>query len=95
MAQVSICCANPQGYVLDRCVVELADINEARAYAKILAQSLDATAGQNDWKSCRFHVRNEKDEEVFIMPFAFALERRNRRARASGSVWDKFMAFQF
>ncbi len=45
MAQVSFCCANSRGRLLDRCVVEVTDLYEAREYAKFLAQSLIETAG--------------------------------------------------
>lgn len=78
MAQVSFCCANARGYLLDRRVADVNNVFEARDYAKELVWSLIKTAGLEDWRSCRLHVRDQKGQEIFVMPFAWALGKRHR-----------------
>ncbi len=69
MTQVFLYCSDSHGFLLDRRVAYVADLFEARDYARGLVRSLMATARLKDWRSCRVHVRDERDEEIFVMPF--------------------------
>jgi len=48
MAQLSFCCANSRGYLLDCRVSKVTDLSEARDYTKALARSLIETTGLED-----------------------------------------------
>jgi hypothetical protein len=62
---------------------------EARDYAKELVWSIIKTAGLEDWRSCRLHVRDQNGKEPFLMPFAWALGKRQRFV----SFWKRSEAF--
>lgn len=78
VAQLSFCCANSRGRLLDRRISEVADLSKARDQAKALARSLIETASLKEWQSCRTHVLDDRGAELFVMPFSWAIERRNR-----------------
>jgi hypothetical protein len=93
VAELSFCCANSRGSLLDRRVSAVADLSEAHDYAKALAQSLIETIGPVDWKSCRIHVLDDRGEEQFVMPCSWAAGRQNRRSGFFMSFWKKANAF--
>ncbi len=72
MAQLSFCCANSRGYLLDRHIAEVNDFLEAREYAKEIVWWFLKTAHLHDWRSCRLHVRDQNGKDIFVMPFPWA-----------------------
>ncbi len=91
MAQISFCCANSQGYLLDRRVAEVDDLLAARNYAKEFVWSFMKTAQLQDWRSCRLHVRDQNGNDIFVMPFPWALGRRKHFV----SFWKRSDALRF
>ncbi len=91
MAQVSFCCANSRGYLLDRREAEVTNLCEAHDYAKEVVWWFIKTAHLEDWRSCRLHVRDQNGKDIFVMPFPWALGKRQRFV----SFWKKSDAFQF
>jgi hypothetical protein len=81
MRQVSFCCSTSRGTVLDRRVAEVKNLSEARRYAAAFARSVVATAAAQDWAKCRMHVRDERGDELFVMPFWSAASRPALTAR--------------
>ncbi len=69
MPQVSFYCSDSHGSVLDRREAYVADLFEARECATVLVRSLMATGHLRNFRSCRLHLRDERDEEIFVMPF--------------------------
>ncbi len=91
MAQVSFCCSDSRGRLLDRVIADVNDFFEARDYAKEVVWFFIKTARLADWRSCRLHVRDDRGEEIFVMPFSWALERRQRLV----SFWQRTDALNF
>lgn len=81
MRQVSFCCATSRGTVLHRCVAEVKNLSEARRYAAAFARSIVAAAAAQDWAKCRMHVRDERGDELFVMPFWPAASRPGLKTR--------------
>jgi hypothetical protein len=78
MVQVSFCCANSHGYLLDRREEDVTTLFEARDFAKDVIWSFINTAHPLDWRKCCLHVRDQNGKDIFVMPFAWALGRRRR-----------------
>ncbi len=91
MTQVSFYCASSWGVLLDKRVVEVRDLFEARDCAKHVAWSIIKTAHPMDWRSCRLYVRDNNGKELFVMPFSWALGRRQRFV----SFWQTTGALQY
>ncbi len=91
MAQLSFCCANSRGFLLDRREAEVTNLFEARDYAKEIVWWFLKTAHLQDWRSCRLHVRDQNGKDIFVMPFPWALGRRQRFV----SFWKRNAASQF
>ncbi len=89
MGQVSFCCADAYGYLFDQRVAEVSHLLEARDYARELVWSVIKTEGLEDWRSCRLHVRDQTGREIFLMPFTWALGKRQRFV----SFWQRSEAF--
>lgn len=90
MRQVSLCCSTSRGTVLDRRVADVNNLLEARQYATAFAQSLVASAAARDWRKCRVHVRDERGEELFVMPFWSTASKPGLKTRlraALGRAW--------
>jgi hypothetical protein len=69
MPQVSFCCSNGRRPLLDRRVVEVENLSEARERAMALVHSLAGSTTQQDWRRCRLHARDDRGAEIFVMPF--------------------------
>jgi hypothetical protein len=94
MAQLSFHCANSRGYLLDRRVSDVADLLEARDYARAFARSLSKTSGLERWNGCRIHVLDQRGKELFVMPLPWAIGGRNRHEGIFGSFWKKVDALE-
>ena len=75
MSQVSFCCSNSQGAVLDRRVVEIDNLVAAREYAVGLIRSFSAMTPLGNWRSYRLRAQDERGADIFVMPFWSTLSR--------------------
>lgn len=73
MAQVYFHCSNTRGALIDRCGTVVDDLAEARDHAAGVVQSLISAASLEDWRGWVLHVRDDLGDEIFVMPFTFAL----------------------
>jgi len=72
MTQVYFHCSNPQGIMLDQCVV-VDDLAEARDQATCVVKSLTMSDCPEDWRKWVLHVSDNEGEELFVVPFSFVL----------------------
>ena len=83
MAEISICCANARGCVLDRCVVEITDINDAiDSVGKVRAQ-LGAASNRLDhvYNNLGNMIQNTTASKGRIMDVDYALETSNSTSK--------------
>ena len=73
MAQISVCCSNSRGILLDRQTAQVEDLLEACDYATAMARSLIATVSLEDWRCCRLDVCDDLGAEIFVLPFSSLL----------------------
>jgi hypothetical protein len=72
MTQIHFHCSK-NGRALERLAVAVEDLAEARDHAARIAHSLMMKPGPEDWRSWTLHVCDDLGDELFIVPFAFAL----------------------
>lgn len=73
MTQVYLHCANTRGVLMDRRGTAVADLTEACDAATCAVRSMVSTISLEDWRDWTMHVSDEAGEEIFVLPFAFAL----------------------
>ena len=77
MAQIYFHCANSRRVLIDQNGTTVADLAEAREHAARVVRSLIASHGPEDWRDWILHARDDLDDEIFVMPFAFLLGKPN------------------
>lgn len=87
MPQVSFCCSNSHGDVVDRRLAEVDSLLQARDYAVALVRLLIAEDVMRDWRNCRLHVRDERGGDLFVMPFWSMLSRPTLKTRLKAGLW--------
>jgi hypothetical protein len=66
-------CSNAE-LLLEHCgVVEVENLNEAREHAAMVASSLMATGGPEDWRDWSVHVSDDLGDELVRVPFSSVL----------------------
>ena len=72
MAQFYFHCSSTEEVLVDRRGSDLEDLTKAHAKAKEIVRTIMATAtGLHDWRDWIVHVRDESDDEIFVVPFGF------------------------
>ncbi len=73
MQKVYFFCSNAE-LLLEHCgVVEVESLNEAREHAAMVASSLMATGGPEDWRDWSVHVSDDLGDELVRVPFSSVL----------------------
>ena len=73
MQKVYFFCSNAE-LLLEHCgVVEVENLNEAREHAAMVASSLMATGGPEDWRDWAVHVSDDLGDELACVPFSSVL----------------------
>lgn len=75
MARVYFHCSGTQEVLVDRRGSELDGMSDMHQHAVLVAQSLLATSGAEDWRDWMVHVSDEEGEELFLLPFSTVLGR--------------------
>ena len=75
MAHIYLHRSSGRGVVLDHSGSDVADLAEARDYAKRAIHTLVMAPGPEDWREWILHVSDEEGEEIFAMPFASVVGR--------------------
>jgi hypothetical protein len=75
MGQLYFHCSSPKGVLIDRRGTAIRDLGEAKAHAVNVVRSLLGTRGSEDWRRWVLHVSDDLGDEMFVMPFAFALSK--------------------
>ncbi len=70
MTNISVRCSTARGGLLDRRVVVVDDLVEARDYAARVARSLMAIPNTRDWRECWLSVVDDLGNELFAVSFA-------------------------
>jgi hypothetical protein len=86
MTQISLCCTNDSGTILDRRLVKISNLDEAREYAVDLIRSSTANANLRDSRKCRVHVQDELGHDIFVMPFWSTLRRPTLKSRLKAGL---------
>jgi hypothetical protein len=86
MSQVSFCCSNSRGTVLDRRVVEIDNLVAAREYAVEFIRSFSATTSVSNWRNYRLRVQDERGGDIFVMPFWSTLSRPTLASRLKAKL---------
>jgi hypothetical protein len=73
MTQVYFHCSNANEILVDPKGAVVDDLVEARERATNVAQSVIAARGLADWRSWVLRVNDDQGEELFVLPFAFAM----------------------
>ncbi|MBR0754487.1 hypothetical protein JQ604_20070 [Bradyrhizobium jicamae] len=73
MTQVFFHCSNARGVLMDRRGTSVAGLSEACEAAMRMVRSLVATTTLEDWRDWSLHVSDDAGDEIFILPFAFAI----------------------
>ena len=77
MTQVFFHCSNARGVLMDRRGTSVAGLSEACEAATRMVRSLVATTTLEDWRDWALHVSDDAGDEIFILPFAFAIGKPN------------------
>jgi hypothetical protein len=75
MAQVYFDCSSADEVLLDRRGAKVEDLSEAHACAVRFVQSLVTSPGREDWRKWVLHVKDEQDDELFVIRFSSVLGR--------------------
>lgn len=59
--------------LMDRCGVDVSDFDEARDHAARVVQSLITAPSAEDWRNWVLDASDDLGEEIFVLPFKFAL----------------------
>ena len=73
MTQVYFHCSNTKKVFVDYCGAVADDIAVARDDATRVVESVTSERSLDDWRDWVLHVRDDRGDELFIVPFTFVL----------------------
>jgi len=73
MTLIHFQCSRDGRALRERCAIAVEDLAEARDHAARIVQSFVKMPSSEDWSSWILHVSDDLGNELFIVPFAFAL----------------------
>ena len=77
MTQVYFHCSNTKKVFVDYCAVMVNDLAKARDHASRVVQSFKNERSLEDWRDWVLHVSDDQGDELFLVPFTFALRKPN------------------
>ena len=73
MTHVYFHCSNRNELLGDRCGAVVDDLAEAPDHAACVVRSLTTARSLEDWRGWILHVNDDLGDELFVVPFSFAL----------------------
>lgn len=75
MTRLYFHCASERGTLIDRNGLDFGDLREACERADSFVRSLIASPNLEDWRGWVLHVSDDRGEDLFVVPFASALNK--------------------
>jgi len=73
MTEVYFHCSKAKKVFVDRYSALVDDLAEARDHATLVVQAITNERRLEGWRDWVLHVKDEKGDELFVVPFTFVL----------------------